>query len=116
MPGTQLLDIVGYGGSLTAFGFIAAYFLVSIAAPAYLKNQGIVRGRDYALAAVAAVMLLFPAVGSVYPVPTWPYSIFPYLFLAYLIAGLVWISSRQNATYEIADGTAAASAEDDASS
>jgi amino acid transporter len=115
VPGTQLLDIVGYGGSLTAFGFIAAYFLVSIAAPAYLKNQGIVRGRDYALAAAAALMLLFPAVGSVYPVPTWPYSIFPYLFLAYLIAGLVWISWRQNATYEIADGTAAASAEDDAS-
>jgi amino acid transporter len=115
VPGTQLLDIVGYGGSLTAFGFICAYFLVSIAAPAYLKNQGIVRGRDYALAGVAALMLLFPAVGSVFPIPAWPYSIFPYLFLAYLIAGLVWISSRQRTALETVDGAAMAPASCDAS-
>jgi amino acid transporter len=115
VPGTQLLDIVGYGGALTAFGFIAAYFLVSVAAPAYLKNQGMVGGRDYALAAAAAVMLLFPAIGSVYPVPAWPYSIFPYLFLAYLIAGLVWINSRQRAAYGTVDGAAGASADDDVS-
>jgi amino acid transporter len=50
VPGVQLLDIVGYGGSLTAFGFIGAYFLVSVAAPAYLKREGEVHGRDYALA------------------------------------------------------------------
>jgi amino acid transporter len=102
VPGTQLLDIVGYGGSLTAFGFIGAYFLVSIAAPAYLKHEGIARGRDYALAGTAALMLLFPAIGSVYPIPAWPYSIFPYLFLSYMIAGLVWIRSRGESASELA--------------
>jgi amino acid transporter len=101
VPGTQLLDIVGYGGSLTAFGFIGAYFLVSVAAPAYLKHEGLVRGRDYALAGAAALMLLFPAVGSVYPIPAWPYSIFPYLFLAYMIVGLVWIRSRGESASEL---------------
>jgi hypothetical protein len=102
VPGKQLLDIVGYGGTLTAFGFVGAYFLVSVAAPAYLKHQGLVRGRDYALAGVAALLLLFPAVGSVYPVPAWPYSVFPYLFLAYMIVGLFWIRARREEIVEFA--------------
>jgi amino acid transporter len=103
VPGTQLLDIVGYGGTLTAFGFVGAYFLVSVAAPAYLKHQGLVRGRDYALAGAAALLLLFPAIGSVYPVPAWPYSVFPYLFLAYMLIGLFWIRARRKAISGFAD-------------
>jgi amino acid transporter len=102
IPGTQLLDIVGYGGTLTAFGFIGAYFLVSIAAPAYLKREGIIRGRDYALAGAAALMLLFPAAGSVYPVPAWPYGAFPYIFLGYMIIGWFWIRSRHKGICEFA--------------
>jgi amino acid transporter len=102
IPGTQLLDIVGYGGTLTAFGFIGAYFLVSIAAPAYLKREGIIRGRDYALAGAAALMLLFPAAGSVYPVPAWPYGAFPYIFLGYMIIGWFWIRSRRKGVCEFA--------------
>jgi amino acid transporter len=110
VPGTQLLDIVGYGGSLTAFGFIGSYFLVSVAAPAYLKHEGIVRGRDYALAGAAALLLLFPAVGSVYPVPAWPYSVFPYLFLAYMMIGLFWIRARRKGISEFAGVNQAAPA------
>jgi amino acid transporter len=119
VPGTQLLDIVGYGGTLTAFGFVGAYFLVSIAAPTYLKHEGIVRGRDYALAGAAALLLLFPAIGSVYPVPPWPYRVFPYLFLVYMIIGVVWIRSRRKSIFELAGvdrpATATAPAESDAS-
>jgi amino acid transporter len=102
VPGTQPFDVVGYAGTLTAFGFIGAYFLVSVAAPAYLKHQGLVRGRDYALAGVAALLLLFPAVGSVYPVPAWPYSVFPYIFLAYMTIGLFWIRARRKGISEFA--------------
>ena len=110
VPGTQLLDIVGYGGALTAFGFIGAYFLASVAAPAYLRSEGGARGRDYALAAVAALLLMFPAVGSIYPVPPWPYAVFPYLFLAYMIVGLLWIRSRPQSAIDDEDFSSAAPA------
>jgi amino acid transporter len=102
IPGTQLLDIVGYGGTLTAFGFVAAYFLVSVAAPAYLKRQGLARRKDVALSAIAVLLLLVPAVGSVYPVPAWPYGTFPYIFLAYAMVGLFWIRSRRKNISEFA--------------
>ena len=36
-------------------------------------------------------MLLIPAVGSLYPVPAAPIRYFPYLYLAYLVAGILWI-------------------------
>ena len=103
VPGTQLLDIVGYGGTLTAFGFVAAYFLVSVAAPAYLKRLGLARKRDLAFSAIAVLLLLVPAVGSVYPVPAWPFNVFPYIFLAYLIIGLVWIRARRAGISEFVD-------------
>jgi hypothetical protein len=47
-------------------------------------------------------MLLFPAVGSVYPVPAWPYSVFPYIFLAYMVVGLLWIRARRKGIAEFA--------------
>ncbi|MGH7907519.1 MAG: APC family permease [Candidatus Binataceae bacterium] len=95
IPGTQLLDIVGYGGTLTAFGFVAAYFLVSIAAPAYLKRNGIARKKDFALAIVAVILLLVPAAGSVYPLPPWPFRAFPYIFLVYLMIGFFCIRAQR---------------------
>jgi len=94
IPGTQLLDIVGYGGTLTAFGFVGAYLLVSVAAPAYLTRKNLARRKDLAISAIAVLLLLVPAVGSVYPVPARPYSAFPYIFLAYVISGLFWIRRR----------------------
>ena len=39
------------------------------------------------------MLLAIPAVGSVYPVPPAPVMYFPYLFLAYLAVGIVWILS-----------------------
>jgi amino acid transporter len=97
IPGTQLMDVVGYGGTLTAFGFIGAYLLVSIAAPAYLKRSGVARTKDAVLSIVAVLLLLVPAIGSVYPVPAWPFDVFPYLFLVYLATGIFLIRSQRRA-------------------
>jgi amino acid transporter len=88
---TGALDTFGYVGTLAAFGFLVPYFLITIAAPVYLKRLGQLRARDVAFCAIALLLLLIPAVGSVYPVPDGPVALFPYLFLAYLAAGAVWI-------------------------
>ena len=68
----------------------APTFLISIAAPAYLKRIGQLSGRETGLSVASVLLLLVPAVGSVYPVPSWPVNIFPYIFLAYLAIGMVW--------------------------
>jgi amino acid transporter len=77
-------------GTLGAFGFLFAYFLISIAAPVYLYRKGWLRPGHIFLSVMAVLFLLVPTVGSVYPVPAYPANIFPYLFLGYFAIGTVW--------------------------
>jgi amino acid transporter len=86
----EVLDAFNDAGTFGAFGFLGGYFLISLAAPAYLKRSGILRGRDIALSAASVALLMVPAVGSVYPVPSWPVNIFPYIFVGYVLIGMVW--------------------------
>jgi amino acid transporter len=91
LAGLAPLDVFNYVGTLAAFGFLATYFLITIASPVYLNGLGQLRGSHLAVCAAALLLLLIPAVGSVYPVPPAPVKYFPYLFLAYLLVGSVWV-------------------------
>ncbi|MGA2830755.1 MAG: hypothetical protein ABSF03_32105, partial [Streptosporangiaceae bacterium] len=81
----------GDAGTLAAFGFLLAYFLITIAAPVYLAKRHELRKRHLVIAALAFLCLLVPTVGSFYPVPPYPVDIFPYIFLAYVLAGAIWL-------------------------
>jgi amino acid transporter len=93
--GLGVSDAFGDAGTFGAFGFLGAYVFVSVAAPMYLKKIGQLRARDTAYAALALICLLVPAVGSVYPVPAPPVNLFPYIFAAYFLAGLVFFAARR---------------------
>ena len=88
---TNPLTTFGDAGTLAAFGFLTAYFLISVAAPAFLKKQGVLRARHLVLAAVACLLLMVPLIGSFYPVPPYPVDLFPYIFLAFMLAGSAWL-------------------------
>jgi amino acid transporter len=95
---TNPLTTFGDAGTLAAFGFLLAYFLISIAAPAYLAKRHELRPRDVIVGVLACLCLLVPTIGSFYPPPPYPVSIFPYIFVAYLALGGAWlftVSRRQ---------------------
>jgi amino acid transporter len=85
-----VLDAFNDAGTFGAFGFLGAYFLISVSAPMFLKQWGRLKPREIAIPVASVILLMVPAVGSVYPVPSWPVNIFPYIFLAYLAIGLAW--------------------------
>ena len=89
--GNDPLTVFNDAGSLAAYGFLLAYFLISAAAPAYLRKLGELRRRDLAVAVTAFLCLLVPTIGSFYPVPAYPATVFPYLFLGYLALGAGWL-------------------------
>jgi len=91
LGGIAMLDLFNYAGTCAAFGFLVPYALITIAAPVYLKAIGQLQTKDIAVCVAALLLLAIPTVGSVYPVPAAPVDSFPYLFLAYLAIGLVWI-------------------------
>ncbi len=88
---TNPLTTFGDAGTLAAFGFLLAYFLITMAAPVYLKKIGELRPGHIVLAVVALLCLMVPTIGSFYPLPPYPVRLFPYIFLGWMIIGAAWL-------------------------
>jgi amino acid transporter len=93
--GASGLDVYGWLGSLATYGFIVAYGLVSIALPKYLRTHGAYRRGAQIVPWLAGIAMLLALAGNLYPVPEGPYGKLPYIYLAYLTAGLAWFRFRQ---------------------
>ncbi len=88
---TNPLTAFGDAGTLAAFGFLVAYYLITVAAPVYLKKLGELSWRNVVLACVAIVCLMVPTIGSFYPQPPYPVKLFPYIFLGWMAVGAGWL-------------------------
>jgi len=93
--GASGLDVYGWLGSLATYGFIVAYALVCVALPRYLRQHGAYRAGARIVPALAAAAMLLALIGNLYPVPEGPYGKLPYIYLAYLIAGLGWFAVHE---------------------
>jgi amino acid transporter len=89
---TDPLTTFGDAGTLAAFGFLLAYFMITIAAPVYLRRRGELTPKYIVVAVVAVLALMVPLIGSFYPLPAVPVRYFPYYFLAYLLVGAAWFT------------------------
>jgi amino acid transporter len=92
--GASGLDVYGWMGSLATYGFIVAYALVCVALPKYLRDQGVYRSGAQIIPFLAGLAMLLALIGNLYPVPEGPYGKLPYIYLAYLAAGLLWFALR----------------------
>jgi amino acid transporter len=92
--GVSGLDIYGWMGSLATYGFIVTYALMSLALPRYLKNHAAYSPRKHMLSVLTCAVMLLALVGNLYPVPEGPYGKLPYLYLGYLVTGLLWFYWR----------------------
>jgi amino acid transporter len=88
--GASGLDVYGWMGSLATYGFIVAYALVCIALPRYLHKHASHSATWRVISLLAFTAMLLALAGNLYPIPEGPYGKLPYIYLAYLIAGLLW--------------------------
>ena len=95
MRGVSGSDIYGWMGSLATYGFITVYGQVTFALPFYLKLKQALTAPLLLLSIAATAAMLLVLVGTLYPVPAAPYNWLPYLYLAYLFAGLVWFAASR---------------------
>ncbi|HMH06549.1 MAG TPA: hypothetical protein VK579_07750, partial [Terriglobales bacterium] len=59
-----------------------------------LRQRGAFRRRAQLISWVACAAMVLALVGNLYPVPEGPYGKLPYVYLAYLAAGLLWFKVR----------------------
>jgi amino acid transporter len=83
----ELMDIIGWLGTLSTYGFIFAYIAVSIASLAYARSFGRITLLDLSLAVASIGFMCLALVGTFYPVPPAPYNWLGLVFLAYMIIG-----------------------------
>lgn len=88
--GASGLDVYGWMGSLATYGFIVAYALVCIALPRWLRLHHAYRPGAQLIPWLAFAAMLLALASNLYPVPEGPYGKLPYIYLAYLAAGLLW--------------------------
>ncbi len=94
------IDCFNYAGLFGAMGFCGAYVLISLATPFYLKKIGELKPLNIAMSAIALLLLIVPIVGTVWPQPPAPENYFPYIFGAYVIAGIVLVVLRSQSSTE----------------
>ena len=89
MISTNPLTAFGDAGTLAAFGFLVAYYLITVAAPNYLKKLGELRRATWS--SLPSPCCACSALGSFYPMPAWPVDLFPYIYLAWMAVGGGWL-------------------------
>jgi amino acid transporter len=93
--GASGLDVYGWMGSLATYGFIVAYALVCLALPGYLRAHGKYSASAHVLSWFACIAMILALIGNIYPVPEGPYGKLPYIYLGYLLAGMLWFFLRR---------------------
>jgi amino acid transporter len=88
--GISGVDIYGWMGSLSVYGFMTTYALAAIGLPLYLKRNHHPTQGAVTLAAAATLATLLALAGTLYPIPAAPLNWLPYIFLAYILCGVAW--------------------------
>jgi amino acid transporter len=106
LAGRAPIDAFSDTATLCSFGFVIVYGAIAAGASLYLRRRGELRAGNLIVSAVAVLLLIVPAVGSVYPVPAPPGNWYPYAFAVYVACGvaLLW---RRRFTVPEAVGSAA---------
>lgn len=90
VSGWDELSAYGILGSLATYGFLLSYGLVTISAPLYLYRRQELKPKHVVSALVALALLIIVVFGTIYPVPSWPFNVLPYIFLGLVALGAIY--------------------------
>jgi amino acid transporter len=95
--------------TLCSYGFVIVYGAIAAGASLYLGRRDELKPGNILISVLAVMLLIVPAVGSVYPVPPPPGNWYPYAFLVYVALGVALLWRRRVTTPEPAAAGATAS-------
>ncbi|MCL6516928.1 APC family permease [Alicyclobacillus sp.] len=99
-------NFYAYFGTIGTFTLLVAYLLINVSAIRYFRLH---RGGDYSILRhliipiLGFLALLWPVYGNLYPVPAFPFNLFPYIAAAWIVIGYVLISIKSARDPNLAD-------------
>ncbi len=102
--GRAPVDAFADCATLCSYAFVLIYGAIAAGASVYLRRLGDLHARNVVISIAAVIFLLVPAVGSVYPVPPWPSSLYPFVFFAYAAIGVALLWRRSQSAAPITAG------------
>lgn len=91
-------DLYGYTGTVATLAVLIAYGMMSIASLIRFTKADIGAGKPYLVVPPVLGLLIagYSLFANVYPVPAYPFNLFPYIVLAYMVIGVgLMVASRQ---------------------
>lgn len=87
--GLTALEVLGYVGTVGTFGYMLAYALVSLAAPAFLRRTAAAWTTAAIVGVLGAAGMAYVFYRSIWPRPAAPYDVLPFVFLALMVPAVV---------------------------
>ena len=89
----SLMDIIAWTGTISSYGFIFSYALVSLAAPAYLYQLKELKLWDLLMAGLGFGAMCIFFIGNIDPNATGISQYLPYVFGALVLIGIIWYAA-----------------------
>ena len=88
---TSVIDIFFWTATLGTLALLVCYVLSTLGAMRFLFFSGVRRVRQWEIVIpIAAILFLaYTLYHNVYPVPAWPYNLFPYIVAAWVLAAVI---------------------------
>ena len=77
-----------YPGTIGVLSMLVAYIVTNVGAIRFLFFSRRVRAWEAIIPVIALVILVYVIYANVYPVPAFPFNIFPYVVAVWLVLGL----------------------------
>jgi len=90
-------NFYAYFGTIGTFTLLVAYLLINLAAIRYFRKNrdaGYSVVRHLVVPVLGFLALLWPVYGNLYPVPAFPFNLFPYIAAAWIVLGIIVINIR----------------------
>lgn len=93
--GVSAGDYYNYLGTIGVIALLLVYVLVSVGAIAFFWKKGKKNFLMLCAPVIAILIMIFPIYSNLWPIPTWPMNIFPYIVFIWLIIGF-FIPQKRN--------------------
>ena len=97
--------LFGAAFTIASLAVLVAYFLTTLSGVVYFYRMKIWKAQNLILPLLAIIVLLISLVCNIYPIPSFPSNLYPYIILAWILIGLVFSAlTKHPVNLQAADG------------